>query len=235
MRCVTISSSRPRTGRFGRSRSKTVAGNASPHDLAQNRREQPGIGFGSVYLRARYGGKRAFVCHLRTLALLRLGRLRRYREVNWPQVERLVFVCKGNICRSAYAQAKAGFGGFPAASFGIEATPGAAADDSAIAYAEARMISLRTHRTTSLQSYRARPGDLLVCMEPSHAALVGRIFARQGLQITLLGLWSQPRRPWLFDPYGACRGYWNTALDIIDSGVEHITGLIKRSREGGAP
>ena len=188
-----------------------------------------------MFLRARYGGKRGLVCHLRALALMRLGCLRRYRAVNWPQVERLVFVCKGNICRSAYAQAKAASDGFPAASFGIEATPGAAADDSAIAYAEARKISLRTHRTTSLPSYCARLGDLLVCMEPAHAVLVGKIFARQGLQITLLGLWSQPRRPWLFDPYGACRGYWGTALDIIDSGVEHITGLIKHSREGGAP
>jgi protein-tyrosine phosphatase len=139
----------------------------------------------------------------------------------------LVFVCKGNICRSAYAHAKVGSAGFPAASFGIAAPSGVAADEKAITHAAARKVSLAAHRTTPLREYAPRRRDLVVCMEPAQAKLIANIYAGEAVQVTLLGLWSRPRRPWLFDPYGAYDGYWGACLDAIDSGTDHILTLVK--------
>jgi low molecular weight protein-tyrosine phosphatase len=158
---------------------------------------------------------------------MRLGRFREYRAVDWSQVERLVFVCKGNICRSAYAEARTSSARFPAVSFGINARPDVLADASTIAYANARNVSLSAHRTTPLEAFAYQPGDLLVCMEPPQARIVTKRFADSTPQVTLLGLWAQRARPWLFDPYGLGDSYWCTCLDTIDSGINQMLGLIR--------
>ena len=41
-------------------------------------------------------------------------------QIKWEDVDRLVFVCTGNICRSAYAEYKARSLGMSATSFGID-------------------------------------------------------------------------------------------------------------------
>jgi low molecular weight protein-tyrosine phosphatase len=166
--------------------------------------------------------------HLASVSLMRLGRFHEYRAVDWSQVERLVFVCKGNICRSAYAEARASSARFPAASFGIAAIPDASADASAISHAAARKISLSAHRTTALAAFEHLPGDLLVCMEPPQAKIVTKLFAKTTPQVTLLGLWARPARPWLSDPYGSGDGYWRSCLDTIDSGIDRILALVRQ-------
>lgn len=184
-------------------------------------------------LRDRYGGMRALLYHLAATSQMHLGRFREYQAIDWSRVERLVFVCKGNICRSAYAQARASSDCFPAVSFGIEAGSGAAADASTITHAAERNISLAPHRTTSLKSFVHRSGDLLVCMEPPQAKIVVEHFADSAAQVTLLGLWTRPARPWLFDPYGSGDGYWRTCLDTIDNGIDRML-TIRRQHLGQA-
>ena len=181
-------------------------------------------------LRDRYCGKRAFAHHLAALALLRFGFLQNYQAVDWARAERLVFVCKGNICRSAYAHARVAARGFPAASFGIAARSGAPADEKAIFHAGERGLSLAVHETMSFRDFVQRSGDMIVCMEPSHAAAVASGLSEIGLQVTLLGLWSRPLRPLLADPFGADDCYWRTCLDIIDSAVDRILALICHQR-----
>ena len=184
-------------------------------------------------LRERYGGRRAFLHHLASVSLMRLGCFHEYRKINWSRVERLVFVCKGNICRSAYAAARASSAPFPAVSFGIAASPDVSADASAIAHAAARNVSLSSHRTTSIDRFVHQPGDLLVCMEPLQAKTIARIFADSQPQVTLLGLWARPARPWLWDPYGGPDDYWCSCLNIIDSGIDQMLALIRRHRREG--
>ena len=57
------------------------------------------------WLRDNYGSRRGFVRTWWHRLRYLLGGYRAYRQVDWNSVERLVFVCKGNICRSAYAGA----------------------------------------------------------------------------------------------------------------------------------
>ncbi len=169
-----------------------------------------------------YGGRRLFLRHLVARAQTQMPRWRHLRLVDWDRVERIVFVCKGNICRSAYAAAKATSLGLPAVSAGLEAKPGLPADDQALRHAASRCISLSAHRTRRLAELTTGSEDLVVCMEPPQLVSLARMIARRGCQVTLLGFWSRPIRPWIFDPYGLSDAEWESCLDIIDGGIERL-------------
>jgi protein-tyrosine phosphatase len=185
----------------------------------------------SALINDKYAGKRALIAHLRSLAILKFGGLWRYQRVNWPKVQRLVFICKGNICRSPYAHARVAAAGFPSASCGLSAGSGLPANPKAVLIAAERNISLVDHRTTAFSAFIPNRGDLLICMEPWQVAVVESTLTDQNIQVTLLGLWAQPRRPILPDPYGLGDGYWRTCLNIIDNAVDRILQLVN----GNAP
>ena len=74
-----------------------------------------------------------------------------------------------------------------------------------------------------------KDGDVFLCMEPSQAyALRKYIKDYHNQQVTLLGLWSTQRRPYLQDPYGLSDKYWDTCLDIIDSALENIAHMLPK-------
>ena len=62
----------------------------------------------------------------------RLGLYRQYGPADRGEVRRLVFVCKGNICRSPFAEAVARAAGADAVSYGLDARDGLPANPSAI-------------------------------------------------------------------------------------------------------
>jgi protein-tyrosine-phosphatase len=89
---------------------------------------------------------------------------------------RLVFVCYGNIMRSAFA-AESARAMHPAVApriigAGTHAKNGRAAQDSAIRVALAFGVSLDGHRATSLQSVALTAQDLVVCMDIMNEANV---------------------------------------------------------------
>lgn len=178
----------------------------------------------------RYGGKRGLLRHL--AARLQQGSrgFRALQSVNWARADRLVFVCKGNICRSPYAEARARALGLPAASFGLEAAPGKPANPDAIATAAARGLDLTGHRTVPLPAFSVHPGDVLVGMEPWHAERLKQLEGPQPLSVTLLGLWTRSPRPHLQDPYGLSRAYFDTCFRIIDACIET---LAEKYRDAG--
>lgn len=151
-----------------------------------------------------------------------------YKNIRWEKGRRLVFICQGNICRSAYAEARATQFMMPSASAGIKAIENGSANPDAIRFAARRSIDLSRHRTTSLSMFKQRDGDIFVCMEPSQALLIRKMVGKDNAQqVTLLGLWSDNRRPYLQDPYGLSEGYWNTCLNIIDSAIVNISHYFK--------
>jgi low molecular weight protein-tyrosine phosphatase len=190
-------------------------------------KNEPMIGLPSRH----YGGRRALVRHFFSCAQVRLPWWRRFHRVDWPRVERLVFVCKGNICRSPYALARASAIGIPADSIGLEAASGEPADDAARRHAAARGLSLDAHRTKPAHELVLGVGDLLVCMEPVQLIAVRRRFTGFAGQLTLLGLWSRPYRPSIFDPFGLSDEFWPHCLDVIDDGVRHIADQYRAAHE----
>lgn len=172
---------------------------------------------------ALHGGRRNLVRVEAARMLSRMGAHRRYRRIDWTRVRRLVFVCKGNICRSPYAEFRARGLGLPSISIGLATTAGSPADPGASREARRRGIDLAAARTTSVEHLELRDGDLVLFHEPAHAsAFRKRASLEGGIQQSLLGLWSTPRTPLIPDPYGRGERQFAACFDLIDTAVAAI-------------
>jgi len=159
-----------------------------------------------------------------------LGRIDPFLQLP-AQVQRLVFVCLGNINRSAFADQVARSLGVHSCSIGLSTSTGAPATPLARQTAPGFGIDLATHRATDLTDYRHQPGDLLLAMEVRHAH---RLAAR-GLpagSVALLGHWAAPHRIHLHDPHTLSPAYFRTCFTLIDSAVH---GLVRNLRDADHP
>jgi len=185
----------------------------------QNSEVASGLG---VWFAERYGSRRGVVLTWTHKLRYLLGGYRNYRRVDWKSAERLVFVCKGNICRSAYAEAVAHSLGLEAISCGIDTSDGAPANSGAVRVAAEKGIDLTGHRTRPIQSLVLRKNDLLIAMEPWQARYLERQFDQRH-ECTLLGIWGKPVRPHIHDPFGASEAYFNNCFTYIEKSVHEIT------------
>ena len=173
----------------------------------------------SAYVEKHHGRRQGLARHLVAQSRRALGAFRDFETLDWSRVTRLVFVCTGNICRSAYGAAKAASVGIPSASFGLYARSRDPADAQAIASAQARGIDLRGHRARCADEVTLLPGDLLLAMEPWQAAELLSSTRAAGAQLSLLGLWSGQKRAHIEDPYGLGPAYFDTCLSLMDEAV----------------
>jgi protein-tyrosine phosphatase len=170
-----------------------------------------------------FGSSRGFLRHLKYHATWRMR-----DDIVGPSeltaAGRLAFVCQGNICRSALAQAVAATQGFESCSYGLDTVDGKPADPRVIRVAEDLGYDLSRHVTTPIHRYEPREGDLLLLMQPDHvAALHAALPERENLpQVTLLGLWATPRRPYIHDPYMAGDGYQRRCAEVIERAVTRL-------------
>ena len=134
-------------------------------------------------------------------------------------VRRLVFVCHGNICRSAYADGLARRAGMNAASFGLSTSNGKAAWPLVAERALARGLDLLDHRTTRVEDYVPLPGDYLLGMETRHLRKLAVGSLTAGLPRGLLGSYATPAVPHLHDPYELAPAYMEVCLERIERAV----------------
>jgi len=174
----------------------------------------------------RYGGRRAFAEHLLSRCKAAVGAYASSTEIDWRTARRLVFVCKGNICRSPYAAARARELGLQAISFGLEADDGTTADPLAVRNALARNLDLSSHRSARLVASGLRQGDVVLLFEPRHLTICRGVCGNVPEGISLLGLWTQPMRPYISDPFGKSDRYFQECFSIIDSALSMIAGKI---------
>ena len=150
------------------------------------------------------------------------------------RVDRLVFVCKGNICRSPYAAVYATTLGMAAVSCGIEAAPGARADPQALRNALIRGIDLSGHASSRLDETSLRPGDLVIYMEPGQAGPVVRRAGPAGAQHAMASSWLATTRPKIIDPFGRDDVVFQAVFDQLDEAVGSIIrGIALPARLGG--
>lgn len=175
-------------------------------------------------LNSRYGTYRGFVrlvvSHIQILLV---------SQQDLSVVKRLVFVCRGNICRSAYADAVASLLGFPSASFGLRTASGRNAHDPVIKEASSRGISLATHRSVAADEFVRQPGDLYLVMETRQIGDMRRIAAFRNSPVDLLGRYGG--RPHLHDPYGLGREFTATSLNDIDRSVRSLVHRIRQAQK----
>jgi protein-tyrosine phosphatase len=178
----------------------------------------------------RYGTKRGFVRGLLAQAERLAGRLRRYTAVDFGRVRRLVFVCRGNICRSSFAECVAQREGVLAASFGLSTGRGQPAYPGALAAAWGLGYDLGSHRTTRIEDFTFDANDLLIAMEVRQSRQLDAMDIPGRPQITLLGLWVHPERPHIHDPYGLDEVYFRSCFLVIEQATRE---LCRRSTNAG--
>ena len=142
-------------------------------------------------------------------------------------VTRLVFVCRGNICRSAVAEAVARTLDFPACSFGTRTHLGKPANAGMAEAAAMLGYDLSGHRTTPLEHYTRAPGDLVLVFEPGHLDELRSGVGRKW-QVALLGAWARPRRAYIHDPFDGTAQYYERVARLIQGAVANLVGEIRR-------
>jgi len=174
------------------------------------------------WIRRPYGTHRGLIRLLFDQAKWRAGRYRACENIDWTRIERLVFVCQGNICRSPYAHVLAEQDGLPVASFGYATTTGLPANEVAKTVARVRGHSLDGHVTTDVGDFTITADDLLLVMEDRHLPKVAPRAQAVGAQVTLLGLWAEPPRPLIYDPNHLSEAYFHTCYGVIESAVAKV-------------
>lgn len=159
---------------------------------------------------------------------LALGRTRPFHPPKPETVARLVFVCQGNICRSAYGAKIAAGLGLPVASLGLSTTTGASSPLEAVAAAHRQGVDLTAHRALDWSDFKPLPGDLLLVMEIRQAhEIKRRLNGRNDIGVALLGMWCSPVMPHLHDPFTLSPGYFDTCFRRVDEAVRNIAATMR--------
>lgn len=171
-----------------------------------------------------HGTVRGWVRTLLAQAEFLVGRLTPWTtaQLSGSKPQRYVFVCLGNINRSAFAAEVARRCGLPCASIGLSTATGLPAYEKAIVQAKAMGYDLTAHRATHIADYGWREGDLLFAMEVRHV----RWLIDSGIPssaIALLGFWAAPQRIHLHDPHTLSNDYFATCFTLIESAVRKLS------------
>ncbi len=174
-----------------------------------------------IRLNLTYVGKTQILSYMVLAIKYRLGLFNKYKQVEWGRVSRMVFVCKGNICRSPYSEMRAKALGIDAVSIGLHTREGSAANADARRNAADRGVSLDEHKARIYQSIRLSENDLVVCMEPWHVDVFEKM-DNSGCQVTLLGLWGNKEKIMLGDPYGKADMFFDDCFQAIDNALYNV-------------
>ena len=146
-------------------------------------------------------------------ALLNAWESARYRllakNFDDGRIRHVVFVCKGNICRSAFAEyyLRLQFpdGALRIESFGLDVDQGLFSPPEAVCVAKEFQLELELHRSKGVASCDVSNADLILPMEYGHYLRVKAMFPDEKSKIRLLRDFA----PWperlicnINDPYG---------------------------------
>jgi protein-tyrosine phosphatase len=175
-----------------------------------------------TYIHDNFASFRGLVRLLLTEAGARVGLDDEFRQVDFARVERLVFVCLGNICRSPFGEYIARRHGIPSAGFGLATTTGVPAFELGVETALERGVDMRSHLTTDFSDFEVLDTDLLLVMELRHAHRLKAMLGESRAQIALLGNWARPRRLHIHDPHIHGKAYFEHCYAIIENATENL-------------
>lgn len=181
----------------------------------------------------RYGSRQGLVLTYKYRLLHLTGMYRKYTQIDWGRVERVVFICKGNICRSAFAEIVAQMLDIDTISCGIETDDGMQANEKAMSIAADKGFNMAEHRTRKISSIEIQKTDLMVAMEPYQIKYLEKLIG-DGYAYTLMGLWGRPSIPYIHDPFGAPGPYFDNCFAYIESCVHAIGQKIYEAKQAAA-
>lgn len=159
------------------------------------------------------------------------------RAVPGEKPIKVVLVCKGNICRSCYAEVKlrslADLRGMSVdvTSGGLWTTAGKSADVHAINAAQLKRIDLTQHRTKSADVELLQQADLIFGMEPWHVRAAKALVPEKRAHIGLLGALGVTHETDLVigDPFGGSPAEFAMCFAQIDVCLEGLLRVLKGS------
>lgn len=176
-----------------------------------------------LLINQRYGTKRGAYNLFRHWLSYWHGEYDHLKNVDWRNVKRLVFICKGNVCRSPFAEAVSHQLGLPAVSYGLNTTQGTFVNSIASKIALQLGVDMTRHESRKLKPDELKEGDLVIGMEPEHCAPSQFADAKPRLQYTLIGLINPVNKtPYLHDPFGLGDNYFHHCFSYIQSTVHVI-------------
>lgn len=184
------------------------------------------------YLLGLYKQKRNIMQYCYYTFKNKLGVYQLYKNIDWTRVNRLIFICYGNICRSPYAEYKARQLNLTAISAGVSANDGSDANEFAIKYSSPRNVDMSLHKSRSLEVINYSDNDLVLAMEPWQIDIIrnDQSIMNSGCQISLLGLWCDKQQPIIQDPYGKAEDFFQRTFDYIDDALASIVKNISNAR-----
>ena len=164
---------------------------------------------------------------------LALGRFDELKDIHPKGIECLVFICRGNVCRSPYAESAAKALGFCAISCGVDVRHSAPAEVMAVRAALLRGKDISRHMSRSILDLKIKNTDCLVAMDLSVLSVSRDIACRIGCQVTLIGLWGNPPVGEIEDPYGRSLEAFIKCYKKIDEALDGLFRWIEVGMENG--
>jgi protein-tyrosine-phosphatase len=147
-------------------------------------------------------------------------------------IRSVLFVCKGNICRSpfaaSYLEAKLRQRNSPieVLSAGLESTPGRKANPVASTVALQNHISLASHVTRPITDSLVRQADLIVVMEFMQSVELLRKYPDAQPKIFRLGDFHQGLAREIWDPYGGTHADFEFCFRMIGRCCDNLMGAL---------
>lgn len=174
-----------------------------------------------------YGSRKGFLYYYWDGLLILFG-FYRHHIPSRDKIRRVVFVCQGNICRSALAEAVfRQNSSLEVASIGLSTTTGEPANKRLMETLKQKThMDLSHHRTTSQNDYQSRPTDLFVCMELSQIRRIKKLGYSQ--PCVLLGAFGEKKMSRINDPFSANDSFMEKTLEDIIYHTTHLAQSLKR-------
>jgi protein-tyrosine phosphatase len=169
----------------------------------------------------KYGSKRGLLNNVRYRVAYLVGRFDQFQTLDFSRINRLVFVCSGNICRSPFGEYYARAKGIHSISYGLHCRGGDPADPRSIAFAAKQNIDMSNHITRNIKDYVPNEGDLHLVMEPGQAVELTQTVNLYG-QLSLLPLWGTKKRPYLHDPFSTSQHFFDLCMKSIMEAIDNL-------------